>query len=120
MLSDIAADQGRLEDAVSLLVDGYRISRDLNEVLLIAADVCRFAHVLALAGRAVTATRVLSCSAALLDELGAMPAQAVSITEATLAAVRTDLDEAAFADAWAEGQALTADEAVALALDSID
>ena len=89
-------------------------------MLLIAADVCRFAYVLALAGRAVTATRVLSCSAALLDEIGAMPPYVASITEATLAVVRTDLDEAAFADAWAEGQALTADEAVALALGALD
>ena len=32
----------------------------------------------------------------------------------------TQLDEAAFAEAWEQGQALTADEAVALALDSLD
>jgi hypothetical protein len=38
----------------------------------------------------------------------------------TLAAIRPQLDEAAFGDAWAQGQALTADEAVALALDALE
>lgn len=34
----------------------------------------------------------------------------------SLASVRTALDEATFAQAWAEGQAMTLDEAVAYAL----
>ena len=46
-----------------------------------------------------------------------MPPYVASITESRRSPlVRTQLDEAAFADEWAEGQALTADEAVALAL----
>jgi hypothetical protein len=38
----------------------------------------------------------------------------------TLAIIRTQLDEAAFSEAWEQGRALTLDEAVALALDSIE
>jgi hypothetical protein len=38
------------------------------------------------------------------------------ITERALAAVHTHLDEAALAEAWERGRALSADEAVALAL----
>jgi len=41
------------------------------------------------------------------------------MNEKTLA-IRTRLDEAAFAHAWEQGQALTLDEAVALALDTAD
>jgi hypothetical protein len=38
----------------------------------------------------------------------------------TLAAIRARLDESAFAEAWEQGQVLTIDEAVVLALESID
>ena len=42
------------------------------------------------------------------------------INEKTLAVIRPQLDEAAFAEAWEQGQSLTTDEAVALALDVLD
>lgn len=42
------------------------------------------------------------------------------ITDEALSAIRTQLDEAAFAVAWEQGRTLTADEAVALALESLD
>jgi hypothetical protein len=37
----------------------------------------------------------------------------------TIAIIRSQLDEGAFAEAWDRGQTLLADEAVALALDSL-
>ncbi len=40
--------------------------------------------------------------------------------EEALATIRTQLDEAAVAEAWEQGRALTVDEAVALALDSLN
>jgi hypothetical protein len=40
--------------------------------------------------------------------------------EITLAAIGGQLDEAAFAEAWEEGLSLTAEEAVALAFDSLE
>jgi hypothetical protein len=42
------------------------------------------------------------------------------MNEQTLSAIRTRLDEGAFAEAWEQGGALTIDEAVALALDALD
>ena len=119
-LVDVAVDEGRLGDAVSLLKESHRIHRDLGDLFEVAVAVCRFASVLALAGRAGAAARILSSSAVLLQEIGASPGWVVRINEKTLAAIRTQLDEAAFAEAWEQGQALTADEAVALALDSLD
>jgi hypothetical protein len=40
--------------------------------------------------------------------------------EQTLSSIRTQLDEAAFAEAWEQGRKLTAEQAVTLALDSLD
>jgi hypothetical protein len=40
------------------------------------------------------------------------------MNEATLAAIRTQLDDAVVAEAWQQGRKLTVGEAVALALDS--
>jgi predicted ATPase len=118
-LANIAVDQGRLEDAVPLLEDGQRIFRELGDLLAIADGVGRFARILALADEPATAARVLSSSTALLEQIGAMPPYVANVKEQTLALVRARLDDAAFADAWARGRTLTADEAVALALSRI-
>jgi tetratricopeptide (TPR) repeat protein len=40
-LSDIALEQGRLDDPISLAQDSYRIFRDLGDLLMIAWGVCR-------------------------------------------------------------------------------
>ena len=120
ILGDIAVDQGRVQDAVPLTTESYRIFRDLDDLLLIGNCVCRFARILALSGRPEIAARVLSSSTALLQEIGAMPPYVAKTRDQTLAAVSAQLDDAAFAAAWEEGQTLTADEAVVLALDALD
>jgi ATP/maltotriose-dependent transcriptional regulator MalT len=119
-LADYATAQGRLEDAVSLLTESHRILRELGDPLWGPAAVCRFARVLARAGREATAARVLASSAAVLEESGAMPPWFARISDETVAVVRRQLDEVAFADAWEQGRTPTADEAVALALESVD
>jgi hypothetical protein len=48
-----------------------------------------------------------------------MPPHIARISAKALTAIRHQLDEAAFADAWEQGRTLTADEAVALALDAL-
>ena len=118
ILADIALDQGRVEDAVSPAESSYRIFRDLGDLLNVASCVCSFARVLALAGKPEAAARVLASSVALREETGEM--DFASESEKALTAIRHQLDEAAFADAWEQGRSLTADEAVALALESLD
>jgi len=55
----------------------------------------------------------------LREEIGAaVYTWVVEMNEGTLDMVRAQLDEAAFAEAWEQGRALTVDEAVALVLDS--
>ncbi len=51
------------------------------------------------------------------EEIGAAaPPYLEKVIGEALAVIRTQLDEAAFAEAWEEGRTLTVDEAVALAL----
>lgn len=118
-LAEIAADEGRVADAIPMLEQSHRILRELNDLLLIATGVGRFACLLALAGRAATAAKVLSSSTSLMDEIGAKPPWFARISRKTLAVIHTQLDDAAFAQAWERGLTMTADEAVALALDSL-
>jgi hypothetical protein len=118
-LADIAADEGRVADAVPILEESHRIVRELNYLLLIATGVGRFAGLLAVAGRAATAAQVLSSSMTLMEEIGAKPPWFARISTKTLAVIHSQLNDAAFANAWEEGLKMTAEEAVALALDSL-
>jgi tetratricopeptide (TPR) repeat protein len=120
-LAGYAIDEGRLEDAVAMLTKTLGIHRELGYAHEIALDLGRFAAVLALDGRAGTAARLLSGSQALIEELGATVGWwAAARTDRTLRAIRTQLDEAAFAEEWERGRTLTAEEAIALALDALN
>jgi len=119
-LADIAVDEGRVADAVSLLNESHRIYRELNSLVDIAAGVGRYASALALAGRAALAAQALSSSTAIMEEIGAAPPWFTRASEKTLAVIHAQLDDAAFADAWDQGRALNGDEAVALARESLD
>lgn len=77
------------------------------------------AAVLALDGRAAAAARLLSSSMSAYEEIGiTVPRYIAKRNEETLATIRAQLDEPVFAEAWQQGRTMTADEAVALALDS--
>jgi len=119
MIADCAVGEDRLEEAATLTKESLGILRDVDDLLMNVAAVCRTARVLALAGRPRPAALVLSSAAVLLGEIGARPFWLTSITDQALSAIRAQLDEAAFADAWEHGQTLTADQAVGVALDSL-
>jgi hypothetical protein len=120
LIADCAVDEDRLEEAATLMKEGLGILRDAGDLLMCVAAVCRTARVLSLAGRPRPAALVLSSASVLLEEIGARPPWLTRITDEALSAIRTELDEAAFAVAWEQGRTLTADEAVALALESLD
>jgi len=117
-LADIAIDEGRIEEALSMLKESLRILVDLGQLYEMSWVLCLFARVLAVEGRAGTAARLLSCSEAHRATIGGMSPYLARRDERTLTTIRTQLDDAAFAQAWEQGQALTLDEAVALALAS--
>ncbi|MBA3475169.1 MAG: hypothetical protein H0T10_00255, partial [Actinobacteria bacterium] len=121
VLAGFAVNEGRTQDALSMLKEVYRIDRAVGDVREIADDLCRFGQALAAAGRAGTAARLLSSSEGLRQQIGAgAPSYIAEMNAKTLATIHAHLDAATFAEAWQQGQALTPDEAVALALDSLD
>ncbi|OFW72800.1 MAG: hypothetical protein A2Y55_05060 [Actinobacteria bacterium RBG_16_68_12] len=103
-----------------MLKEAYRLYSELGDVYRIVVTLCRFARLLTLERKVETAARVLSSSEVLLQDLGARRSWVSNMNDETLTAIRAQLDEAAFAEAWEQGKALTADEALALALGSID
>lgn len=117
-LAATALEEGRLEDADTMLRASLRIHDGLGDLLDTAVDLCSFAAVLAREGRAVTATRLLSSLDALGDAIGGRRRYVEELSEETLTTIRTQLDEAAFAEAWEQGRTLTVPEAVTLALAS--
>jgi predicted ATPase/class 3 adenylate cyclase len=119
-LAMIAVDQGRVHDALPLLKESLPIHRNLGDPLVTTEDLCRVARALAFVGRAATAARLLSCSEALREEMGGIWSWLARMNEETLTTIRSQLDEAALAEAWEQGRALTADEAVSLALHALD
>jgi len=119
-LATIAFDEGRIQDAIWMLKESLRIHRHLGDRLDTAVDLCRAARTVAFAGRAGTAVRLLSSFAAMHEEIGVRRSSVAEMNEETLTTVHRQLDEAAFAEAWRQGQALTMDEAVELALQALD
>jgi hypothetical protein len=118
VLACYVRDDGRVEEALSMLNEAYRIVRGLGDRVESADILSRFADILASARRPTTAARLLSCSETLREEFGTERSWVASRNEGTLALIQAQLDETAFSEAWERGGTLTADEAVALALES--
>jgi predicted ATPase/class 3 adenylate cyclase len=124
VLAQYELDKGRVDEVVPMLKEAHRIHRsgrrELDHRYWDAVLVCRFARALALKGRAAPAVQLLTCFEILLEETGVnLEAWVARMNEVTLAAIKDQLDEAAIAEAREQGRKLTADEAVALALDSL-
>ena len=120
-LAMIAFEQGRIEDALALGRQNLLACRDLGSLHAIAQSLCRSASTFAvLAGKVDTAARLLSCFEARREQIGVSEAWVARMNERTLLAIRARLDESAFAEAWEQGRTLTIEEAVALALGSLE
>lgn len=118
-LAMLAVDEGRLQDGLVGLQEAYRIDRADGYRLELALDLYCFARAVASAGKWRAAARLFSKGESLREETGDS-LRSWTVIEAklgeTLAAIRAQLDEAAFAEAWEQGRALSLDDAVALAL----
>jgi ATP/maltotriose-dependent transcriptional regulator MalT len=120
-LAMIAAEQGRVEDALALGKQNLLAYRDLGSLQGIAQSLCgRASALVVLLGKADAAARILSCFEAQREKIGVGEAWVARLNEQTLSAIRARLDESTFAEAWEEGRALTIDEAVAVALESLE
>jgi predicted ATPase/class 3 adenylate cyclase len=122
LADNFALDDGRVEDALSMLTEAYRLHRDLDmPPMQTAFDLHRFANGLAAAGKPVAATRALASAEKLLEDSDTRPRPVIAEgIEQTIATIRAQLDESAFREEWAEGRDLTPDEAVDLALGDLE
>jgi len=112
-----AAEEGRLADARLLLVQAVRMDCELGNLPFLAVDLVRFASLLCHEGNPWTATLVLSRAASLNEDTGfALESWMSKTIDEALALVHAQLDDATFDAAWEQGEQLTLDEAVALAL----
>ncbi len=120
-LAAIAFDQGRNEDSLALRRANLLAWRDLGSLQGTAQSLCGTARALALLlGRADAAAQLLACFDGLQEQIGVSEGWVGKMNELTLAAIHTQLDDVAFANAWEQGRKLTVDEAVALALSSVE
>src|SRR5207245_11275908 len=93
-LGAIAVDEGQVEDAISMLRESIRICHEVGDHPMVAANLLRFAHALAVEGRAEAAALLLSSSVAMREKMGgAGAAWAATRNERTLTAIRAQLDE---------------------------
>jgi len=118
-LAEYALYEDRVEDAMPMLHESTRIYREIGDLSMIAMNLCRFALALAIDAKPLDSARMLASAEALFEEIGrSIDTWIVKMNDLTRATVRTQLDEAAFAEAWEQGKKLTLDEAVALALEA--
>ena len=121
LLSHCARDDGRLDEALEAALEGLRIRCDEGDVQHQLDGLSRVASIHARADRMEEAARLLSSSVHLHEEFGMLvPLYQEKRNEETLHILHEQLDEAAFDEAWEQGKKLTLDEAVALALDSVE
>jgi predicted ATPase/class 3 adenylate cyclase len=120
-LAMFARDDGRLPEAASMLREALRINHELGDRLELAINLGRLASVLALAGDADRAARLLASSEALTEQIDAnTPWWAARRNEETRTIIRSQVDEEGFAAASEQGARLSFDEAVALALGQVE
>ena len=115
-LTDIALDEGRLADAVSLQQECLRLVIHLHDELMAISRLCVAASVFAVVGRAETAARLIGYAESRYEETGTREEWVLKMNGRTLTSVRTQVGDSAIAAAKANGATLTSDNALELAV----
>jgi len=116
-LGETALGMGRLDEATRWLAQGLTISQTLSDQASVPWCLAGLGSVAALDEEPERAARLWGAAERLRQALGCRPAPAARATyERALATCRAQLGEEAFAAAWAEGQAMTLEQAIAEAL----
>ena len=112
-LGAVAHDRGDDGRAAALHREALGLGYDTADRSIVAACTEALAGVAVARGRAEQAARLLGAAEALREAIGSpLPPARRADYERDLAAVRAVLDEAAAAAAWAEGRALTPEQAL--------
>jgi tetratricopeptide (TPR) repeat protein len=116
-LADVAFETGDLAAAERLLREVLTIARDVDEREGLPSYLSGLARAAASAGEPLRAARLWGAAAALRDALGAPIApKDVHEYQQRVEAARAQGDPTAFGVAWAEGQTMSLEQAVASAL----
>jgi hypothetical protein len=121
-LALLARCEGRYREAQPLLEESLSIRREMGDKYAIAYSLAGFAARAAgleSPGGAESAARLLAATRALLESIGVRLENVyLSEYERTLAAVREELGELAFAAAWERGRSMAVEQAIAYAMSS--
>ena len=108
---------GDYERALALFKEGLVLSGELGVRAIILFYLMGVASVLGMQEQTLAAAQLFGAAEALLHAMGVVigPLDRAECNR-YIAAVRSQLDPAAFADAWANGRTMTMDQAIAYAL----
>jgi DNA-binding SARP family transcriptional activator len=115
--------RGDLDRGATVLEGGVRITRELKDRLGGTYYVWALGKVNALRRRPIRAARLWGAAEALREQMGMSLSHfdlAASGYEQDLAAVRSTLGEASFDAAWAEGRAMSPEQAIEYALGAVE
>jgi len=116
-LGESALGLGRLDEAARWLAQGLTISQTLSDQASMSWCLAGLGSVAALDEEPERAARLWGAAEGLRQAISCRPAPAARATyERALAVARAQLDEATFAAAWAQGHALSLEQAVTEAL----
>jgi predicted ATPase/DNA-binding CsgD family transcriptional regulator len=116
ILGRIAMRQGDFERATACYQESLILRQETGEKEGIATALEGLAAVAGVGGQPISAARLYGSAESLRDTLGApLTPTDRSYYKQTVAAARAQLDEAPFQRAWAEGRAMTLEQAIAAA-----
>ncbi len=117
-LGSVEIRLGNYERATLLLVESLAILREVGDKQVAAMFLASLAGVAVFVGQPKKAARLFSASAAQLEEIASIMDMADQRDyDLNLAAARAQLDEAAWQAAWAEGRAMSMEQAIEYALE---
>ena len=119
-LGNMSLDQGDYPEAAAYFSESLKIRQALGYLRGVATSLEGLASVVAGQGGALPAARILAAAERLREDVGSPPAPNERPGfDRRIAAVQEAIgDEGAFARAWAEGRAMSLEQAIDLALDT--
>ena len=116
-LGFVAQHQGEYARAAAFFVESLSLSRSMGYKLFIVTELAGFAGTVLSMGELLRAAKLFGASEAQLNSMGAVLYSADRADyERNLAVARTHLHDETFAAAWAEGRAMSLEQAIEYAL----
>jgi hypothetical protein len=120
-LAHLERRQGHTKQALPLYHETILAWQDLGHRAAVAHQLECIAFIVEAEGNAQRAARLLGAAEALREKTGSSMAQLEHAEyEAALDSIHARIDESSFAEAWAEGRAMTMEEAIADALEPVN